>query len=122
MELLWASNNFRDELVSFSAGSRDIAPSDLTRHQNLGFVNNKSSKPGPMSVNPLDWNDWDDTVLLQDWDQAFAEYEVRCSNSHLKEMLTGNSQKYHSISQSGKSLEEALTKEELEQLGNELRR
>jgi hypothetical protein len=37
-----------------------------------------------MSVNRLDWNDWDDTVLLQDWDQAFAEYEVRCSDSHLK--------------------------------------
>ena len=37
-----------------------------------------------MSTNVLDWNDWDDTVLLQDWNQAFAEYEVRCSNSQLK--------------------------------------
>ncbi len=36
-------------------------------------------------------------------------------------MADEKSQKYHSIYQSGKTLEEALTKEELEHIGKELR-
>ncbi|KAJ4294543.1 hypothetical protein N0V90_008234 [Kalmusia sp. IMI 367209] len=42
---------------------------------------------------------WDDSALIDSWDEAVAEY-----------------QKYHSISKSGKRLEDVLTREELEQL------
>ncbi|KAL1612235.1 hypothetical protein SLS60_000459 [Paraconiothyrium brasiliense] len=42
---------------------------------------------------------WDDSALINSWDDAVAEY-----------------QKYHSISKSGKRLEDVLTEEELERL------
>ncbi|KAL5394574.1 hypothetical protein PMIN03_010688 [Paraphaeosphaeria minitans] len=46
-----------------------------------------------------DHSAWDDSALINSWDDAVAEY-----------------QKYHSISKSGKRLEDVLTKEELERL------
>ncbi|KAK3216441.1 hypothetical protein GRF29_8g3289713 [Pseudopithomyces chartarum] len=42
---------------------------------------------------------WDDSALINSWDEAVAEY-----------------QKYHSIAKSGKRLEDALTEAELDQL------
>ncbi|KAF2441475.1 hypothetical protein P171DRAFT_72670 [Karstenula rhodostoma CBS 690.94] len=46
-----------------------------------------------------DHSAWDDSALINSWDDAVAEY-----------------QKYHSISKSGKRLEDVLTEEELERL------
>jgi len=100
-------------MAGFHIVSDGCAKSCLLHHHEV-------FKMAPVSVNTLDWNDWDDTVLLQDWNEAFAEYEVRFSNSQLKVQTNWKSQKYHSIYQSGKSLEEALTREELELVTEEL--
>ncbi|KAJ4357639.1 uncharacterized protein N0V89_002215 [Didymosphaeria variabile] len=50
-------------------------------------------------INLDDRSAWDDSALINSWDDAVAEY-----------------QKYHSISKSGQRLEDALTEEELERL------
>ncbi|CBX91869.1 hypothetical protein IAQ61_000086 [Plenodomus lingam] len=46
-----------------------------------------------------DKNAWDDSLLINSWDDAVAEYK-----------------RYHSIQKSGKKLEDVLTEEELEEL------
>ncbi|KAI8934022.1 hypothetical protein NX059_008790 [Plenodomus lindquistii] len=46
-----------------------------------------------------DANAWDDSLLINSWDDAVAEYK-----------------KYHSIHKSGKKLEDVLTEEELKEL------
>ncbi|KAE8822362.1 hypothetical protein HRS9139_10383 [Pyrenophora teres f. teres] len=50
-------------------------------------------------VDMSDKNAWDDSVLIDSWDNAVNEYR-----------------KYHSIHQSGKRLEDVLTEEELKEL------
>ncbi|KAL7776533.1 hypothetical protein CFE70_006949 [Pyrenophora teres f. teres 0-1] len=50
-------------------------------------------------VDMSDKNAWDDSVLIDSWDNAVNEYK-----------------KYHSIHQSGKRLEDVLTEEELKEL------
>lgn len=50
-------------------------------------------------IDMSDQNAWDDSVLIDSWDDAVLEYK-----------------KYHSIHTSGKRLEDVLTKEELEAL------
>ncbi|KAG9385467.1 SMN domain containing protein [Pyrenophora tritici-repentis] len=50
-------------------------------------------------VDMSDKNAWDDSVLIDSWDNAVNEYK-----------------KYHSIHQSGKRLEDVLTTEELKEL------
>ncbi|KAF2742390.1 hypothetical protein M011DRAFT_481688 [Sporormia fimetaria CBS 119925] len=47
-------------------------------------------------------NAWDDSALIDSWDEAVAEYK-----------------KYHSIQSQGKRLEDVLSKEELRQLREE---
>lgn len=62
-----------------------------------------------------DRNAWDDSLLINSWNDAVKEYDVRifsftsCADIDM-------TQKYHSIHKSGKRLEDALTEEELREL------
>jgi hypothetical protein len=58
---------------------------------------------------------WDDSYLINSWDEALAEYNVSRVSSTTLHKLTGE-QKYHSIAKSGKRLEDVLTEEELKEL------
>ena len=80
---------------------------------------------GSFSMAPVidmsDQNAWDDSVLINSWNDAVAEYKV-CkykfrlqAGRNLAHLLT-REQKYHSIHTSGKRLEDVLTEEELEAL------
>lgn len=59
---------------------------------------------------------WDDSYLINSWDEAAAEYKVSRVVCRRKHSLLRQLQKYHSIHQSGKRLEDVLTEEELRDL------
>lgn len=60
-------------------------------------------------------NAWDDSLLINSWDDAVAEYEVSQTKLNNTHTLTIQ-QKYHSIAKSGRQLEDVLTDEELGEL------
>lgn len=70
-------------------------------------------------VDMSDKHAWDDSLLISSWDEALNEYKVKnpLAMQHAAEPcpLT-RAQKYHSIHQSGKKLEDVLTEEELKEL------
>jgi hypothetical protein len=69
------------------------------------------------AVDMSDKNAWDDSLLVNSWNDAVKEYEVisivPSGNKHWQ--LTGR-QRYHSIHKSGKRLEDVLSEEELREL------
>jgi hypothetical protein len=67
-------------------------------------------------INLDDRSAWDDSALVNSWDEAVAEYQVNfhLSSWHTKQLIP--LQKYHSIQRSGKRLEDVLDEGELKQL------
>lgn len=66
-------------------------------------------------VDMSDKNAWDDSELMDTWNDALLEYKVLLGLASSISQLT-REQKYHSIHKSGKRLEDALTEAELREL------
>ena len=66
-------------------------------------------------IDMSDRNAWDDSFLINSWNDAVKEYEVGLPILSC-EFSSNRCQKYHSIHKSGKRLEEALSEEELKEL------
>ena len=58
---------------------------------------------------------WDDSYLVQSWDEALEEYKVSL-HSIIHEIILTLFQKYHSIAAKGEDAEAILDKMEAEQL------
>lgn len=59
---------------------------------------------------------WDDSALIDSWDEAVNEYTVASASDPFSTQRLTLVQKYHSIQRSGKRLEDVLDQDELEQL------
>jgi hypothetical protein len=67
-------------------------------------------------INLADPGVWDDSALINSWNDALDEYKVIYVEDYCWITKLTFSQKYHSIHVQGKKLEDVLTDEELAQL------
>lgn len=57
---------------------------------------------------------WDDSALIESWDEALEEYKVSSSTIHVTIFFANVCQRYHSIHAKGEDMEEILRQAEAE--------